>query len=63
MDASTARPGQAVTDSKGRIGIITEPTTTRGVNKNRVGVMWVGGNYEVAEYAEDLTAVTLEVRA
>ena len=53
--------GEAVTDQRGNIGIITEPIKKAGINKGRVSVMWVGGRYEVAEWPEELTRVTIGV--
>ena len=56
------RAGQAVTDNKGNIGIITEPVKKSGIHKGKVAVMWVGMNYTVSELPEDLTLVELTVK-
>lgn len=53
-------PGEAVKDSTGRLGIITEPARKAGVYKGKVSVMWLGGRYTVTEWPEELTAAILQ---
>lgn len=49
--------GQVVQDTRGRIGIVTEPARKAGVYKGKVSVMWAFGRYEVVERPEELTVV------
>lgn len=50
-------PGEVVRDSKGNLGIVTEPAKKAGVYKGRLTVMWAFGRYEVTEWPEELTVV------
>lgn len=51
-------PGQVVTNRQGGgVGIITEPARRAGIYKGKIGVMWVGGSYEVTEWPEDLEVI------
>lgn len=62
MSEVTLRTGQAVTNDRGQLGIITATHYSRGKVKTleSCGVMWVGGRYEVREQADSLTPITLE---
>lgn len=53
--------GQAVTNAKGRIGIVTETVRKTGPNRGKVAVWWIGAAYEVSERPEDLTAATVRL--
>lgn len=53
------KTGQAVVNSNGTIGIVTEDEKKSGPDKGKVTVMFVGGSWEVAVRPEDLTAVTV----
>lgn len=54
-----AGPGQAVKDEAGRIGITTDFIRASGPSKGKLCVMFVGANYEVAEFPADLTVIEL----
>ncbi|MFK0005006.1 hypothetical protein [Paenarthrobacter sp. NPDC090522] len=51
------RAGEVVQDSRGRLGIVTDPARKAGVYKGKIGVMWAFGPYEVAEWPEELSVV------
>lgn len=49
--------GEVVQDSRGRLGLVTEPVKKAGIYKGRLTVMWAYGRYEVTEWPEELTVV------
>lgn len=62
MTEAEALPGQAVTDGRGSIGIITELPRKAGIYRGKASVMWIGGRHTVTELPEELSAVTVEIR-
>lgn len=61
MSTPELQPGQAVVNTKGRVGIVTEAARKAGVWKGQVGVMFVGSPYNVAYSPADLEPVTLAI--
>lgn len=57
------RTGTEVTSTTGtRRGVVVDGHVAKtGPNRGRLSVIWIGGNYPVAEYPADLVAVAKAV--
>lgn len=51
------RPGDVVTDNRGRLGIVTEGVRKSGIHKGRLGVQWTGEPCAVIERPSAVTPV------